>query len=129
MSMPAGKRDRRIRFEQAIETPDASGQPIRTWLPYYTCWAERKPLRGAELFQAQQRNAKVEVEFRILYPGVGTASSLTPRADRRLVDLRDLVQVGSGENVTNQPRPYDITHVEEIGRRDGIAVTAFARAE
>ncbi len=103
--------DRRIRLDQAQEVRSESGEKVRTWLPLLTTWAERKPLEGSEQFQGKQLAAKVDTRFRIRY-----RTGVTPGADLQLADLSD-------------GRIYDITSILEIGRREGLELLAFARAE
>jgi SPP1 family predicted phage head-tail adaptor len=109
--MQSGAMDRRIRIDQAQEVRSESGEIVQTWLPLITTWAERKPLQGSELFQAQQIAAKVDTRYRVRY-----RSDVTPGSDLRVVDLSD-------------QREYDITAVLEIGRREGLELLASARAE
>jgi len=110
--LSSGPRDRRVRFEQAQEVVSESGEKTLVWLPFFTTWAERTPLSGTELYQAQQLAAKVDTRFRILW---GSApSEVTPTSTYRLVC---------------EGRTYDITHVSEVGRRGGLELLATARTE
>jgi len=109
----AGALDRRLRFERASDTQGPSGEPSRTWSPLIEVAARKRELGGRELFQAQQLVAKVDTEFLIRYP-VGMYPFPTPSELLRLVC---------------EGRTYDITHVSEIGRRDGLRILAFARAD
>lgn len=109
--MRAGAMDRRIRIDQAQEVRSESGEKTRTWLPLLTTWAERIPLGGSELFQAQQLAAKVDTKYRMRY-----RSGVNAGLNFSLYD-------------TSDGRTYDITAVIEIGRREGLEVLAFARAE
>lgn len=109
--MPAGTMDRKIRIDQAQDVRAASGEMTRTWLPLFTAWAERTPLNGSELYQAQQLAAKVDTRYRMRY-----RSGVSASADFALYDMSD-------------GRTYDITAVIEIGRREGIELLATARAE
>src|SRR5262245_35990574 len=116
--MRAGDLDRRIRFDRSPKPwpLDSAGQPAPAFQPAYECWASRRQTRGAEGFSGggQQLSAIAAVEFRIRWPA---AVTITPDESWRLVDL------GDGGRV------YDIKAVSEIGRREGLVVTAEARAE
>lgn len=46
---------------------DAGGAPDETWTDYATVWAEVAPLRGRELFAAQQVASEVSGTIRIRY--------------------------------------------------------------
>lgn len=112
---PAGKRDRRIRFElgQLTVDPDSGAVTYDPWLLYFECWADREDLAGSELFRAQQLAAKVTTRFRIPYPH---GKDVTPRESLRIVDQR-LV--------------YDVTYTREMGPRGrvGLEIYGFARQE
>jgi len=116
--MLAGKLDRRIRLEAATTTRGLDGHPVRMWPPdggslLREVWAGVLPVRGQEGFAAQQFAAKAEVTFRIRYP-YGLAMFPTPSEDLRIV---------------YEGRNYDIVSVTETGRREGLDITATARAE
>lgn len=117
--MRAGNLDRRIRFDRSTKPwpLDAAGQPAPAFVEAYRCWAERKPTGGNEAFSGsgEQRVAKATLDFRIRWPPAGV--SITPDESWRLVDLSD------------NGRVYDLVAVVEIGRREGLLVTAIARAE
>lgn len=108
--MQAGKMDRRITFERAIESQAASGEQVLTWVADSTVWAEVEPLAGTELFRAQQLGAKVDTRFRVRWMG---APAITP--DEKVRILYGL-------------RYYDIRSVVEIGRREGLEILAEASA-
>lgn len=112
---PAGKRDRRIRFETGVQSvdPESGAMTYDPWLPYFETWAERDDLAGSELFRAQQLAAKVTTRYRIPYPH---GKDITPRESLRIVDQR---------------HTYDIVFLRELGVRGraGLEVYAFARAE
>ena len=103
--MEAGKLDRRIVIERYTEAQDDFGQPIETYEPVDTVWAEVKPLRGQERFQAQQVSAEAETRFRIRW--------------RNDIDEK-MVLVHDGA-------VYDIKAILEIGRREGLEILAKAR--
>jgi len=110
----AGKMDRRIRVELAteVDAPSGSGQKVLTWALFFRAWAEKRDLRGTELFQAQQVAAKVTTTFRIRW-----RAGVNPGRNLRLIDESD------GNRV------YDITAAPELGRREGLELMAWARAE
>ncbi len=91
---------------------NASGESVKSWDPpasFFEVWAQKEDLVGRELFVAQQIAAKTNTRFRIRY-----VDGVTPRETLRIVcDGRD----------------YDITAVSEIGRREGLEILAWARAE
>lgn len=46
---------------------DEAGQPLDEWVPVVETWASVEPLRGRELFSAQQVNAEVTAKLTIRY--------------------------------------------------------------
>ena len=105
--MMAGRLDRRITLQRKTVTQDEYGQEIETWTDLATVWAEKRDMKGSERWQAQQKVAEVETTWRIRW-----RDGITPLD--RLLD---------GDQV------YDVTGVAEIGRREGLEITASARAE
>lgn len=59
--------DQRITLQSRSVVTDALGQDTITWTDVATVWAEVVPLRGAELFAAQQIQAEHTLKFRIWY--------------------------------------------------------------
>lgn len=100
--MNAFKLDRRITIEQRTDTRNGIGEAVATWLTLASVWAERVPLRGKELFAAQQVVPEVEHKYRLRWRSDITESM-------RIVD----------DGVT-----YGIQHIAEIGRRRGLEITA-----
>jgi SPP1 family predicted phage head-tail adaptor len=101
----AGAMDRRIRIEQATTSADGYGQPIETWSLLAEVWAEVAPLRGRELWAAQQVNAELTTRFRIRY-----------RSD-----------VTEKMRIICEGTEYDIESIAEIGRREGLEIMATAK--
>jgi SPP1 family predicted phage head-tail adaptor len=63
----AGKLRHRVIIQTATEARDSYGQPIQTWATFDEVWAEILPLRGTELFTAQQVQSKVVSKIKIRY--------------------------------------------------------------
>jgi len=100
--MQAGRLDRRIKIEQRVETPNAVGEAVISYTLLADVWAEKKFMSGRELFTAAQFVPEGQVTYRIRYlNGVNEKC--------RIVDNEDT---------------YDITYIAEIGRREGLAITA-----
>lgn len=109
MAMRAGKMDRRITLQRKSSSGDSFGQPIETWADISggTVWAEVSPVSGNERWLSQQMIAEADTLFRIRY-----MAGLTP-LDRVVYD----------------GRTYDVKSVIEIGRREGLDISAKTRAE
>jgi len=108
--MRAGRLDRRIVIQRAISSADAFNQPVETFSTLATVWAEAIPVNDGERMKAGQTLADKMIRFTIRYSS--TVDNVDPR-DRIVFD----------------GRTYDIAGVKEIGRREGLEITATARAE
>lgn len=108
--MRAGKLDRRITLERFTSTPDAYNEPVLTWTALATRAASYEPLSDGEKFSASETAANTSARFVIRYSAA--VADLDPK-DRLVFD-----------GVT-----YEIVRVKHIGRREGIEITAGARAD
>jgi len=102
--MQAGTLDRRIVIQTPTRTQDGAGQPVETWTTLATVWASTDSLRGKEPFQGEQFNAQMATVFKIRW--------------------RDDVDVTA--RITFDGDTYNIFSVDEIGRREGLEITALA---
>lgn len=104
--MRAGKLDRRVTIQRFVQTgTDELNEPIREWTNVETVWAQQRPNRGSERFEAGQIGATAVMTFHIRYFGV-TAK------DR-------LIYEGRTYEIVSPPR--------EIGRRVVTEIDAIAR--
>lgn len=67
--MQTGRLNKRV---QILRPPgegeqDEAGQPVDDYQPVARLWASIEPLRGRELFAAQQANAETTVRIRLRY--------------------------------------------------------------
>lgn len=102
--MNAGKLDRRITINTTTTAQDNAGQPIATTVLLATVWAHVDQLRGREPFQGEQFNAQQLTVFTIRY-----------RSD-----------VDETMSIVHDGETYDIQSIREIGRREGLEITALA---
>lgn len=98
--MKAGKLDRRITISVKSATRDSYGAEIIGWTTLATVWAEVLPLTGREPFIASQY--VVEAEFKI-----------------RIRFREDFDETAK---ITYNNIDYDIVHIAEIGRGDGLEI-------
>ena len=54
----------RITIQSLTETQDAQGAKSEAWATFQTVWAAVRPLRGRELMDAKQEQARVTHEIR-----------------------------------------------------------------
>jgi SPP1 family predicted phage head-tail adaptor len=107
----AGDLDRRITVEVASSTQDAFSQKVTTWATALVVWAGKQDVSDGERTSAQEVAADITTRFQIRWSAA--ARAIQPSTHR--------VRYGA--------RVYDIVAVKEIGFRDGIEISATARAE
>lgn len=103
--MRAGTLDRRITLMKPTSTQDAYGAMVDSFASEGTVWANVKQLDAGEASRDDQHTAKKTVLFTIRY-----RASVAPTWK----------VVFDGET-------YDLTDVAEVGRREGLALTGYAR--
>lgn len=108
--MKAGPLDRRITIERLQLSYDADNQPVENWAALTTVWASKQDVSDGEKIRAAQVGATLTTRFQIRWSNM--VSDVNPK-DR-------LVVAG---------RVYDISGVKEIGRREGLEITAAANAD
>ena len=102
----AGNLDRRITIEKNTPVQDSdSGELVAGWATLATMWAQVRPLRGSERFEAQRENAERVSVFRI----------------RHRTDIDETMRIVYGGD------EYDIESIAELGRSEGLEITATAR--
>ena len=110
MAVAAGDLDRRIVLQRATTAQDETGQEIETWAALATVWASWRRASARETLAAAEVAAAVTDIFVIRWwSGV---SDLNPK---------DRVQYAG--------RTYDIADVSEIGRHEGLQISAVARSD
>ena len=110
--MISGPRDSRIKIERPLQTSlDSFGGSVVTWSDLGTRWAASKPVKDGERFGNAEAIATITHRFQILWD-VNMWDQLDPKC-----------------RITFDGRTYDVVAVKEIGRREGIEISATARAE
>lgn len=101
--MRAGLLDRRITIQSLEVARDAVGGQVETWTTVVADLpAQRMYIRGTELFAAQQLHKEEVRKYRIRYrSNISTTN--------RIIDGSDTL---------------DILYVAELGRREGLEITA-----
>ena len=107
--MRAGTLDRRITIRRVSTADDDYGEPIKTWSDFIVVPAAWRNATTSEKLAALQIGDEVTDIFRIRFSA--DAATITPM-DRLIFDGKD----------------YNITGAVQIGRREGIKITATARA-
>jgi SPP1 family predicted phage head-tail adaptor len=108
--MEAGKLDRRVQFRRFTLIDDGFAQ-VESWVDHGSAvWAERRLVSDREQVAAAQVAARITARFVVRWSNL--TGAITPK-DRLICEGRE----------------YDITGVKEIGRREGVEITAAARAD
>ena len=108
--MRAGKLDRSIILQRFTSTLDAYNEPVLTWATLATRSASYEPLSDGERFRAGETAANASARFVIRYS-------------------TEVATVNAKDRLTFDGDTYEIVNVKETGRREGIEITAGARAD
>lgn len=105
-----GRLRRRITIERAgdgpaVPDPANPGLPLDDWAPIGTFWAEVLPLRGRELFLAQQVRATTTHRITIR----DTASGRDIRPTDRVVHRGDILEIEAAIRVEDRGAWLEIT--------------------
>jgi SPP1 family predicted phage head-tail adaptor len=103
--MRAGRLDRRIVIEQPVYAQGADGQAVKTWLFFAEVCAEKRDTAGREFIAADRETAALTTTFR----------------------LRWLSGVSREMRISYGGALFDIQHIAEIGRREGLEIVATAQ--
>ena len=105
--MQAGKRAHYIIIQQVSESADARGEMTQTWSEYANAWAEIKPVRGREYFQAHAEN--VAADTRIILPYLpGITSKMRVKFKSRIYDIETVI------NIDERNRELNLMCVEQL---------------
>lgn len=103
--------DRTITLERATSTQDpGSGEEVPTWSTLATVQASKRDVSDSERVAAAEVSAQIATRFQVRWDSA--YSDLSPK-DRLIFE----------------GRTYDIAAVKELGRREGLEISAAARAE
>lgn len=108
--MRAGKLDRRIVLQRFTTTLDDYNEPVKSWSTLATRSASFEPLSDGERFRAGETAATASARFVIRYSSA--VADLNPK-----------------DRLTFDGDTWQILHVKEVGRREGIEITATVRAD
>lgn len=107
----AGELDRLVTIKRPqAGQPNAINEVIDGWTDVGPLWAKKTPVNDTERARASEQGAVVTDRFLIRWS-----------SDVAALDPRWLL--------TFDGRTYDISGVKEIGRREGLEITAAARGE
>lgn len=107
--LAAGRLDRRITLQRKTVTRSASGEPSETWATLAAVWAHKLPMTGREFYTAA---------------GAQIASEETARWR-----IRWLAGLTVQDRILEGAKVWEIRNVAEIGRAEGVELTAQAVAQ
>ncbi len=111
--MDSPRLDRQITLQRFTSTQDSgSGEEVRVWStlgPDYI-FASKKDVSDGERVAAAEVSASITTRFQIRWDPAW--SDLNPK-----------------DRLTSEGRIYDIEAVKEIGRREGLEISASARSD
>lgn len=103
--MRAGRMDREIVIQRATTSETVVGSPVPTWTTHLTVWAEYIPVSGREFLQMNREVAALTARFIIRWNS----------------DVLETDRISFGG------RTWDILSLREIGRQEGLEITAEVR--
>lgn len=106
--MEAGRLDRRITFEQEVETgSDDSGQPVTAWQQVGpACWAQKIDAGARQFFESAKENVEQTTTFKLRWRDDVTQTM-------RIVCEGAVYEILPGA-------------IKELGRREGLEIIAVA---
>lgn len=108
--MRAGPLDRRVKLERYGETRDEWNNPIEGWTTLSKVWASKHDVSDTERLR-----------------GAEVGSTLTTRFVIRWI--KKVADFNTKDRLTCEGLVYGVVGVKEIGRREGIEITAAARSD
>lgn len=105
-----GSLDRRITLQRATVTTDSFNNPVQTWATLVTVWASKLDVRDSERVAAKEVGAEIGTRFQIRWSE--TVRDLNPK-----------------DRLVYADRTYEIVNVKEVGRREGLEISALARID
>lgn len=108
--MEAGKLDRKIVIQRFTSTLDSYNEPVLSWSTLATRSASYEPISDGERFRAGETTATASARFVIRHSSA--VADLNPK-DRLIFE----------------DTAWEILRVKEIGRREGLEISATVRAD
>lgn len=102
--------DRKIVLQRFTSTLDAYNEPVLAWSTLATRRASYEPIRDGERFRAGETAATASARFVIRYSS-------------------EVADVNPKDRLMFEGGTWQILHVKEIGRREGIEISATVRAD
>jgi SPP1 family predicted phage head-tail adaptor len=109
--MQAGKLDRRVQFQRASTVDDGLQSRVGPFSDYGSArWAQKTEVSGNERWRAGMVTAVGTTIFRVRHDSF--TAGITPK-----------------DRLTCEGRTYHITFIKELGRREGLEISAVAQVD
>jgi SPP1 family predicted phage head-tail adaptor len=108
--MRAGELDRRLTLFRAVRATDALNAKVTSWSRLATVAAAKADVSDAERIRAQQAGVAHTTRFRIRWSSCAA-------------------QLLAGDRVRCEGRDFEVVGLKELGRREGLEITANARGD
>lgn len=108
--MRAGELDRRLTLRRRTVEANAANEDVETFIDLATVWASKKDVSDGERVAAMQVGSEITTRFQIRWSA--DWSDLNPK-----------------DRCACEGREFEVVGVKEIGRREGIEITAVARTD
>lgn len=108
--MKAGALDRRVTFQRATVVTNEFNEGEPSWVNVATVWASKSDISDGERIRAAQTGASVTTRFQVRWNAL--TATVTPK-----------------DRLQCEGRTYGIVAVKELGRREGLEITASTGAD
>lgn len=103
LDMPAGAFDRRVTFQNPVQTEDGMGGYTVVWSPFLTTWAHIEPWRGRELWRDMQIYPnmweRVFIRYRPSLAGIAFNASMRIMYGTRTLNIRSVYHLAEGRRL------------------------------
>lgn len=89
--MRAGRLRQRVVLKRSVSTLNAAGEPVETWTPYATVWAEVSPLRGREFWEGAQQQQQLTTRI-TMRPRTDVVPSHRAEWGERVYDVESVIE-------------------------------------
>jgi SPP1 family predicted phage head-tail adaptor len=110
LALKAGLLDRRITIRRMTLTTNEFNEPVEGFSDLADVWASKNDIPDGERWRSQQVQATVTTRFQVRWNEI--TETITPRDQLVCDGVR-----------------YEIVSIKELGRKQGIEITAAARTD
>lgn len=112
--MQAGRRRYYIVFQSKTESANSYGEVDIVWSDDFNCFAEIKPLRGNEYYNARQIQSNISHKVVIQYATLSNGDRIKPSNCRIVFDDNRTFNIQSVINIGERNKELELMVVEEL---------------